>query len=75
MKIYISHNPEDELYARDLAKKLKSLCHEPIVAADVRPHKDYPHDDNDRKVVEEVIKSCDVVVFVAPHNDKTVIVM
>ena len=68
-RFYLSHDPWQEEDARRLAEKLRRQGHEVIVAADARPHKDKPHDEDDLEVVRQVIESCDaVIVYVKETN-------
>ena len=64
MKIYLSHTLGSESKARELAKKLEYMGYEVIVAADVRPKKEFPRNKKDLEVVRRAIASCDRVVVV-----------
>lgn len=69
-KLYLSHDPWQEWEAREFATRLEQLGIEIIVAADVRPHKDYIHSGDDMTQVWEAMESCDgCIVFFKEHND------
>lgn len=61
-RIYLSHDPKDENFARAFASRLKQAGYTVIVAADARPHKDGIKDKDDEEIVAQVIASCDTTL-------------
>lgn len=69
-KIYLSHEPWQELEAREFASKLADLGFKVQVAADVRPHKWNPQSKNDLEIVAKAIDESDVMVVYGEATKK-----
>lgn len=69
MKLYLSHEPDQEEDARRFAKKLETMGHTVVVAADVRPCKEKPRDQYDLEVVRKAIEACDAVVIYVKERE------